>query len=33
MMGLSLGAQIVISLWDMWFGRAKPIAVAAPQTA
>jgi len=32
LMGLSLGAQIVISLWDMWFSRTKPIAAAAPQT-
>lgn len=33
LMGLALGAQILISLWDMWFSKARPIAVAAPQTA
>jgi hypothetical protein len=33
MMGLALGAQILISLWDMWFSNRKQIAVAAPQAA
>ena len=33
LMGFSLGAQILISLWDMWFSRTKPMAVPAPQTA
>jgi hypothetical protein len=34
LMGVSLGAQILISLWDMWFGRREPAAAAAaPRSA
>jgi hypothetical protein len=33
LMGFALGAQILISLWDMWFSKVGPVRIRDPQTA
>jgi hypothetical protein len=33
LMGMALGLQIVISLWEMWFGKRQTIATVVPHAA